>query len=50
MLQEYLKKIEGYSYLGRWIDRGGKYDKEVWKRIGDAKGVFLNSKYITKAV
>ena len=39
-----LEQIEGYSYLGCWIDRGGKCDKEVRRRIGNAKSVFLNSK------
>ena len=44
-----LEQIEGYSYLGCWIDRGGKCDKEVRRRIGNAKGVFLNSKEMFKS-
>ena len=27
-----LEQIEGYSYLGSWIDRGGKCDKEARRR------------------
>ena len=44
-----LEQIEGYSYLGCWIDRGGKCDKEVRRRIGNAKSTFLNSKEIFKS-
>ena len=44
-----LEQIEGYSYLGSWIDRGGKCDKEVRRRIGNAKSVFLNSKEMFKS-
>ena len=41
-----LEQIEGYSYLGSWIDRRGKCDKEVKRRIGNAKTVFLSRKEI----
>ena len=43
-----LKQIEGYSYLGCWIDRAGKCDKEVRRGIGNAKSALLNSKKMFK--
>ena len=41
-----LQEVKGYNYLGSFIDREGKCNKEIKMRIGNAKNAFLNNKEI----